>query len=83
MGTTPQGSCPLRAVYHPDPYTLEVLDAWPAVKEGGLPWPEALGRPLAAVDAQCIGTLVQADAARQRMDFAWRKEHPNDPEDDV
>lgn len=82
MGTRPRGCCPLRSVYHPDPHTLELLDAWMGVRGARLTWPDALGRPLTAIDAPCIVALAQADAQRQRMDLAWRREHPDAKDDE-
>lgn len=59
--------CPFEDVFRGDGWVQELQDARVQVADNGVPWPDALGRDLAAVDVQALAVLKRAENRLDRM----------------
>ena len=59
--------CPFEGVFRGDGWVQELQDARVQVADNGVPWPDALGRDLTAVDVQALAVLKRAENRLDRM----------------
>ena len=73
LGIDPGPGCPWEAVYQGDPLATEIFDALALVKRG-VPWEDALGRPMTAVDRDAVLLVERIDGRITRMEHDAMRE---------